>query len=187
MQKQLFLDDLLRRLKTIKKNYTDKIRCLPESDLIVKPSESSWSVIECIEHLNMTGDLYLPQFYTAVRNPKNQSSSQSFRRGFIGRYSANSLRPDGKKIKNKVKTFKRFTPANQTRDTPSLLNTFESQIDDLMKIIDLSQNIDIGKARITTAFGSILKFKMGDALDFVIAHIERHIVQAERVIDGMPQ
>lgn len=45
----------------------EKIRMLNEGDLRWRASESSWNILECIEHLNRYGNHYLPAIDGAIQ------------------------------------------------------------------------------------------------------------------------
>ena len=58
--RQELIDDLIRRTKT-NKQAAEQYLGLSEEVLNFKESPKSWSVLECLEHLNLYGDFYLPE------------------------------------------------------------------------------------------------------------------------------
>jgi len=177
-----FLSELKKRLANIISDYRENVKSLDQSRLTERPSENSWSIIECLDHLVITGKLYIPQFEDAVRNEQYGPPTRTFTRGLIGRFAAGSMRPKKHKIPFKMKTFKELEPMRKDWDIAVTKEAFESQIKTLEEVIDRALAINVGKARITTALGSKIKLKMGDALDFVLAHIERHMLQMEKIL-----
>lgn len=181
MQTEPFLEDLKTRISNVNAIYSERFKPLEESKLVLKPSEDSWSIIECIEHLNITSRIYIPQFEEVVADQNYQSQSQTFRRGLLGRLSANHLRPKKQVVRFKINTFKSLEPMKEGWDVVKIKGEFDTHILSLEHVIIASRSINIGKPKITTAFGSVLKFRFADALDFVVAHMERHLVQMERI------
>jgi hypothetical protein len=69
-----------------------------------------WNVLECLEHLNLYGDFYLPE----IRKRIVESSfppGEYFKSGWLGDYFVKSMEP-GKTMK-KMKTFKDKDPIKQ--------------------------------------------------------------------------
>ena len=51
-------------------------------------------------------------------------------------------------------------------------------------LVKTARTADIQKPKIISAAGSILKLRAGDALRFVIAHEQRHVLQAQKILEG---
>ena len=54
-------------------------------ELNCKPSDSEWSILECIEHLCLYGKFYLPEIEKCLKNAKTENKL-FFKSGFIGDY-----------------------------------------------------------------------------------------------------
>ncbi|MCB0641832.1 MAG: DinB family protein, partial [Phaeodactylibacter sp.] len=55
---------LIRQLSTQTEAHIERALLLQELDdktLNFKPDSTSWSILECLEHLNRYGDFYLPE------------------------------------------------------------------------------------------------------------------------------
>jgi len=50
-------------------------------------SPNSWSILECLEHLNRYGDFYLPEIDTQL-NKAQVSNNELFNSGWLGNYFA---------------------------------------------------------------------------------------------------
>ena len=68
-----------------------------------KEKTDSWSILECLEHLNLYGDFYLPQMEKSIKNTTFKNENE-FRSGLLGNYFAKTMLPEEKL--NKMKTFK---------------------------------------------------------------------------------
>ena len=108
MKAQTLIEELTE-LTRRNMNDVQSFKSLPEKDLNYKKDESSWSVLECIEHLNRYGDFYLPEIKSRVQ-ASSYKKSDIFRSGLLGDYFAKSMLP--KEKLNKMKTFKSMNPNN---------------------------------------------------------------------------
>ena len=66
------LADLIRRSKKMQDTISE-YRSLNEQALNLKPDAESWSKLECLEHLNLYGDFYLPEMERSILNAKRPS------------------------------------------------------------------------------------------------------------------
>lgn len=60
IEKKRLIDDLLKRTEESSLS-AQKFKKLNAGDLNYKKSPDEWSILECIEHLNLYGDFYLPE------------------------------------------------------------------------------------------------------------------------------
>lgn len=166
-------------LLTVEENYSK----IPFDTLAQKPSPSKWSVIECLEHLNLYGDFYIPEFQEFLIEAQPDSKDRKFKPGILGNYFANSMKvgQDGS-VSNKMNTFKSKNPS-KVNLRPGVLDRFVKQQREFVEIINKSEQVDINQKGIPITITSLINLKLGDALRFIIFHNERHIYQAEKVLN----
>ncbi|WP_441557109.1 DinB family protein [Chryseobacterium sp. 2TAF14] len=172
--KQL-LDDL--KIST-EQNLKFAENLLNETDekLNFRPSEKSWSILECLEHLNRYGNFYLPEISKRIKN-SDTKPTEIFSTGILGNYFANSMLP--KEKLNKMKTFKSMDPIH-SKLGKSVLNEFISQQKQMILLLKKAENIDLNKVKTSISISNLIKLKLGDTFRFVIYHNVRHIEQAKR-------
>jgi len=144
-----------------------------------QPHPGAWSALECLEHLNLYGDYYLPAMQQQMQKSR-LSPQQHFRSGLLGNYFANSMLPKDKL--NKMKTFQNMNPAGSQLDAGALERFIEQQ-ELLLQILEQARNTDLGRIRIPITISRWIRLKLGDTLRFVIYHNERHIQQALRALN----
>lgn len=159
---------------------------LEEDVLNYKPQSKAWSAYECLEHLNLVHAVYLKQLKDSVKTPHNSSSAQGeyFKPGFFGNKMVGILKPaTSGKVQMPMPTFDMADPSKlKSSLNKEVIERFLKQLDELTSILDHSLEIDWEKKRITSLIGKVLQFKFGDALRFVIAHNQRHLLQAQKAI-----
>ena len=88
------------------------------------------------------------------------------------------MHPDNIK---KQKTFARMNPANSSVST-EVLEEFLKEQRGLLKVISLARHVNPNKGKVSVEFFKLLKLNIGDALQFLVVHQQRHIKQALAIL-----
>jgi len=180
-------------------NSCEQINSIVQKDLLTlskdqlrwKSNENSWSIIECLEHIVLSGDYYLKEIKKKFdkKIPSNTPINIQYNPGLIGNYSTKSMEPKEGKIKVKMKTLKRMKPGKSQLDTDRIIDKFQNYQKETLALLDKSRFYDLGKIKINSSLGILIRFKLGDAFRFVIAHNQRHMLQAKNVMKypGFPE
>jgi hypothetical protein len=145
-----------------------------------KMSSEKWSVLECIEHLNLYGDFYLPEIERQILKSKPSPDSTFFHSGWIGNYFANLMKVKNGKM-TKMKSPKDKNPANSALSTTSV-ERFLKQQDRLKSLLRQAERMDLTAVKCSISLTPLIKLRLGDTFRFFIFHIDRHILQAENVL-----
>ena len=172
------LSDLDKRLLEIN-NWAKNLQNVDDKILRSKPSETSWSALECLDHLNRYGDFYLPIFQEAIEKA-SKSKKIDFKPGWLGKKLALDMLPQNGKLKSTMNTFKSKNPSLDGVN-PEALAIFINQQEQFLELIEKAAQIDLGSKRVKTTI-PVLKLKLGDALRFVVFHEVRHFEQAKRAM-----
>lgn len=159
----------------------EQLKSKPEKALNWREHNESWSILECLEHLNRYGDFYIPAIRTAL-SESNYKPATVFKSGLLGNYFANSMLP--KEKLNKMKTFTDKNPLNSQLDK-SVLVEFINQQNQLMALLEASRNSDLNRVKVGITLSRWIKLKLGDTFRFVIYHNLRHMKQIERIEKAM--
>lgn len=176
------LDDLTRRTAHVLAEAT-RYKSLPAEVLNRKPDTVSWSVLECLEHLNLYGDFYLPEMENVIAKGGNKSGGR-FKSGWLGNYFAESMLPKNGKLK-KMKTFADKNPSG-SKLTTDVLDRFIKQQNKMLELLKMAENVDLTRLKTHITITGLIRLRLGDTLRFVVHHNERHLMQAERVLAGQP-
>lgn len=152
---------------------------LSESQLHCKASQTTWSALECIEHLNLYGDFYLP-IITHCIDLSRTNSATSYKPGILGGYFAKSMLP--KDNLNKMKTFKSKNPNGSKLDKTTLIRFLDQQ-EQLLVLLNKAKTININTIKVPTTLGKLVKLRLGDTFGVVINHNTRHLVQAQNQVN----
>lgn len=143
-----------------------------------KQSDKSWSVLECIEHLNLYGNFYIPEITERIKHAKS-TNSEHFKSNWLGKCFSKSV--SYKENLNKMKTFKSMNPLGSNLDVKTL-DTFIQQQQQIIELLDVSRTVDLDKTKTAISISKLVKIKLGDTFRVLIYHNERHIEQAKRTL-----
>lgn len=172
----LQLIDELKKITEENIQFAENLLNETDEKLNFRLSEKSWSILECIEHLNRYGKFYIPEISKRIENSSTKST-EIFSSGILGNYFANSMLP--KEKLNTMKTFKSMNPIHSKLDK-SVLNEFIAQQKQMIDLLNEAKNIDLNKVKTSISISNLIKLKLGDTFRFVIYHNLRHIRQAKR-------
>ncbi len=174
------LDELEEKLKSIISDVNDMKQY--SYKMAKAPNQNSWSALKCLHHLNLYGAFYIPVFTKGIAKAAKKTGSD-YKPGWFGNRSANSMLPEAGETMNPMKAFKSKNPSHlQTKLTE--VDKFLDLQDQFLKLIQAARRVDLSSVRVKTTL-PILKFKLGDALRFVIFHEVRHIGQAKRAFTAV--
>lgn len=179
MQSEYLIQSLIEQTRQIL-NEGEKIKRYDLQALTWKQDPNSWCILECLEHLNLYGEFYLPQISGKIKNTDTAAESE-FHSGLLGGFLAKSMLP--KEKLNKMKTFKDKNPLNSKLDK-GVLDKFVNQQEQLLSLLNDSRRVSLNKVRITTSISRLIRLRLGDTFQFLINHNLRHLKQAERVYSG---
>ena len=168
---------LLQNLEAITCENLEELKMLESCSgpqLQQRERDSSWNALECLEHLNRYSEFYLPAFEKSMSRPSGDPEAE-FRSGWLGNYFAEMMKP-GPSMKT-MKTFASKNPFNQGVKS-EVIDRFRVQQEQTLELLKMARRHNLNRARVATTLGPLVRFKLGDALAFVIYHNQRHMVQA---------
>jgi hypothetical protein len=157
----------------------EHFQSLSVKDLNQRRSSDSWSVLACLEHLNLYGDFYLIELEQKILNAKPQVADDYFKSGWFGERTVTSMLPKDDHV-DKMKTFQSKDPGYTDLDI-KIIDRFLKQQHQLMRLLDMAEQVDISSitTRITLP---LIRFKLGTTFRFVVYHNVRHIWQAKNTL-----
>lgn len=175
----LLIEDLARRTKE-HLQHAEELRQLDFLELNWKESSETWSVLECLEHLNLYGDFYLPEIEKSISNSRFLQPTQFFKSGMLGNYFAQTMLP--KEKLQKMKTFKDKNPSGSKLNL-TVVDRFIEQQKKLLELLDKARQVDLTKTKTAISITRLIKLRLGDTLRVIVYHNQRHLVQADNVLN----
>jgi hypothetical protein len=147
-----------------------------------KPAPDSWSILECLEHLNRYSRYYNAVLAKAIAANPGGKPEQTFRYSWLGKKSLDMVRPENCK---KSKTVRHMNPNNSQLGRQTLEEFLDHQTE-LLQLLDKAKRANLNKKAIPVEFFKLLKLYIGETLEFVALHQERHLQQALQVKKLLP-
>lgn len=179
VDKNSLLDALEKRVDTHLQAAIDVFQNM-NSALLLKPAaDGGWSIAQCLEHLCRYGNYYIPQIRQGLHRQTSLVQGGVFRSGFLGGFFTRMMDPDQGPGRKKYKAMKDYKPAPDL-DAHAVVAEFIRQQEELLICLQGARSADLNKVRVPVSIMPWLRLKLGDVLQFCIAHDERHVRQAKR-------
>jgi hypothetical protein len=145
--------------------------------------DGRWSILECLEHLNLYGDFYLVEIEKRILQNQHRHATK-FKSGLLGNYFANLM-----EVKKDVKIRKMKSPKDKNPENTSLsvttISRFLKQQDQLVSLLNQCRTLDLTRIKTGISLTNLIKLRLGDTLRFYTYHLERHIKQASDVAESL--
>ena len=136
-----------------------------------------WSVGQCLEHLHITNEVYIPPISDSLQGHP-QAIVQEITPGWFGRwFIRNYIEPSP--TTKKARAPGKIAPPPQV-DT-SILDRFLSSNQRARELVERARNYDVNRVRFKNPFVPMIRFTVGTGFEILSKHQRRHLLQAERI------
>lgn len=172
--------ELLDRTELLKAN-TQVFFRLTDEQLSRSPAPGKWCIAEIYGHLNLCMDQSIRRILSRIALAPD-SPREEFRSSWLGdwAYSLIMPRPDGSVFR--LRTRRSYKPELSSLDVRETLDGFLRHCDALDDILRHVAGKDLRRIRIPFFIPGLVRLPLGDVLRFLVAHGERHLLQAQRVM-----
>ena len=182
MQKIETAHALQTRLTTILQTAALEFAPLTDEQLRWKPAPDHWSILECLQHLNLAERYYIRTIQhkvDALGLGQTQPDDQPLKSDFVGKVMRYVVDPQVK-IKLPAPGIIRPRQAQDLRPA-EVMGQFMDLQTLLHTLLNKAVYLDWNTEKVISLFGNWLKLRLGDALLMLVAHTERHMNQAMRI------
>ena len=175
------LREYQRQFEAITADAGELLARLTDAQFNWRPVPGRWSIAECLAHLNVTGQMYLPLIERSIREARERRAfgRGPFRHGLLGNLFVRAAEPPAK---IKIKTPKLFAPLPEHL-LIVVAPAFSSLHEQLFRLLREADGIDLARARLTSPVTRFLRLSLGQCFAFIAAHERRHLWQARQVRD----
>jgi hypothetical protein len=153
---------------------------LSDEQFTWQPKPDAWSVALCIEHLNTTARLYLPQLDEAIANAIRRGTygEGPFSYNVFGRFFTAAIEPPAR---FRLSTPQPFDPPD-VRPRPEVMAAFRAYQVQFVDRLRQANGLDLARAKVRSPVNSWLRFSLGSGFALMLAHERRHLWQARNVV-----
>ena len=176
------LEQIRREVEESSEHARRLVSGMSEEQLRWSPAPGRWSVAQCIAHLAKSAEVNLPRVDAALAEAtqRNLRGDGPFQLDFVGGLLKWSLEPP---YRMKVKTTAPFEP-DALDPVAHVLPHFLASQSEILARVDRAQGLALDQVKITSAFNSKVRYNAFAAFHIMLAHIRRHLWQAEQVKAG---
>ena len=160
---------------------------LTEEQFTWQPAPAAWSVAQCIEHLNVTARMYLPQLDEGIAEAIRRGlyGEGPFAYGLVGGFFVRTMEPPAKL---RVRAPESFQPGPR-RGRAEIMAAFRAYQVQFVDRLRQSNGLDLRRAKVHSPAITWIKMSLGAGFALMAAHERRHLWQAQRVIQaaGFPR
>lgn len=187
LMKKIKSEVLLKHLSSLTNKLSEEVRKefgdLSEDQLYWQPDNYSWSIGQCLTHLNAYYRYYVPVFTERVQNSRFQDAAEFFQSSPLGNSTYMMVKLGKvKNVKRKLKSPKDYNPLiNKNLGSENPIEEFLKFQKELGQIFEDAKKINLRKTKTSFSIRPIVKLRIGDAFQYIVYHCERHIEQAKKV------
>jgi len=172
------LAELHRQFAAAKADAADLAAGLKGTQFNWRPAPQSWSIAECLLHLNMAGHQYVRILEAVLPNARARGliGEGPFGYGLFGKWILANTEPPPKR---KFKTARSLQPPDDQPIT-AVLPTFLHLQDQLTQQLTEANGIDLARVKVPAPMGP-LRFNLHLTFAWIAAHERRHLWQARQV------
>jgi hypothetical protein len=144
-----------------------------------KPAPDQWSVGQCLEHLAIAIEVYLPPIADALASAHPGHGADEITPGWFGRwFIRNYIAPSPQT--RRARAPRQITPV-LSRVEPSILDRFLTGNRRARDLMTRAAGYDVNRIRFKNPFIPLVRFTIGTGFEITSKHESRHLLQAERI------
>jgi hypothetical protein len=184
------LETAVKRLRDAQRWVHRLAESLPEEKWSVRRVPASWSVAECVAHLNLTSRAYVPLLGEGLERARaiGGPAPPRYRMDLVGALISLAAGPmphvAGKAL-GKAKTAPAFVPSG-VLPREHLLAEFDRLQEELIAFAQAADGLPLGKVKVQSPFDARARYNLYACFVILPRHQMRHLEQAAEVWPSPP-
>jgi len=178
--RQSLITELLDRTELIKAS-TQLFFRLSDEQLHYQPGPGKWCIAEIFGHLNICHDQYIRSILFCVTLAPDWADDE-YTSGWLGDWVYDKLMPREDGTVFRLKSRREYCVSGELPDGRTELERFQQKCDALDDILRHAATKNLQRLKIPFYFPRLLRLRLGDTLRCLVAHSERHLLQAQRIM-----
>jgi hypothetical protein len=158
---------------------SDLVHGLSDEQLNWRPDARSWSIAQCLDHLNVSNRIYLAPMLAGIEAGRRAGKTRKgpIRSGFLERLFIGNLEPPPKR---KLPAPRKLVPAAR-KQKAEVMKEWRLAQDETRSLLHAAAGLDLNRIRFVNPLIPLIRFTVGTGFLVIAAHERRHLWQAERV------
>jgi len=171
---------LIAELRAISEDARGLVASFPQEVLAVRPAEGRWSAQECLAHLVVTSEAYVPLMAGALKASTPSEGVRRYRMDAPGWLIAHSLEPP---VRLRTRTVDEFLPRPFGSAAEALTRFLELQ-EGTEGVLRSAEQYDLNAIRLVSPFNRRIRYNLFSCFQIILAHQRRHLWQARQAVSG---
>jgi len=181
--RSVLITELLDRTELIKASSQTFLR-LSDDQLHYRPGPGKWSIAEIFGHLNICQGQYIRTMLSHITLAPDLPSDR-YKSSWVGDWIYEKVMPRADGTVFKLRSTKAWSVNGESLDARGALESFQRKCDALDDILRHAATKNLQRIKIPFYFSRVFRLRLGDTLRILVAHNERHLLQAQRVMVGL--
>jgi hypothetical protein len=176
------LDRNAERARRLRERAAASLSRLTEEQLNWRTEPGSWSPGECVLHVNVSNRLFLDAIETRMQEARERGLLREgpFRYGWLERWFVRELEPPVRRSMRAPRIFRPQPRRAGASDIAELGRLLERAI----AAMHAAKGVDLARVKVASPVSPLIRWQLGAAFHIVVAHTDRHLQQAERVMQN---
>ena len=173
------LGDIAEQIAAIRERLETLAAGKSKEALNWRPEGNRWSIAECIEHLNLTAHMLLPEIDKSIAAgvPAEPGTEGVSRHSMVFGWLLPVIEPPPKR---RFKAKPDLTPRPDL-DAERVIGRFGKVQDEIVERLERARGIDLTRTKVRHPLIRLMSFRLGESFVTIAAHERRHLWQAEQV------
>jgi hypothetical protein len=186
--KKVAVPILIRKLSSLTEHFSEEVKTefgsLSANQLNWQPNDRSWSIAQCLAHLNAYYRYYIPVFKGKISNTRFTDVPEFFTSSPLGVAVYSSVKLGKlKNVKRKLKSTKDYNPlVNTSLSLGNVVEEYVQHSKEYKEVLKAGALINLRKTKCPLSLRPVVKLNLGDAFVFITYHNERHVEQMKKVL-----
>ena len=177
---QTQIERLVGELRTASDEARALVEGSSESVLTARPGPGRWSAAECLAHLVVTSEAYVPLMAGALKAHAPSPGKARFRMDTAGWLIKRSLEPP---VRIRTRTVEEFLPRAFGSPREILTRFLELQ-EGPERVLQSAEGFDLNAILVVSPFNRRIRYNLYSCFRIILAHQRRHLWQARRAASG---
>jgi len=151
---------------------------LTPEETVARPRPGAWSPSECLDHLTLTAEAFLPLIDVQISR-STRYSDKSYIPGWLGRWFLRQIDVPERARKSAFRAPPQFVPRTSRSGSESLA-AFVLAHEALLSRIPHLALLDLRRIRVRSPFAARMTYPLGLVCYLIPAHCRRHLAQARK-------
>jgi hypothetical protein len=173
------LQEILSALDENDRRAEGLVRDLDDERFNWRPDEKSWSIAQCLDHLNVASRVYAVPMREALEKARQKGAERRgpIQPGPLERWFVANLEPPPKR---RLPAPKKIVPAAR-KGLAEVMEEWRRAQTEVRDLLREAAGLDLNRTRFANPFIPLIRFSVGTGFRVIASHERRHLWQGEKV------